>query len=123
MQITDMRKIPGTTELVTFTSSAGHAWGRWHGTPPADSSCSVEVDIPDPVTEWEPAQGPDALTGAAGTDLNICAVVDSMDSDGIVALRLASAIILVEWEATEHPSPGERIQFSTSRVGIYPYKL
>lgn len=123
MRITDIDKIPGTAELVTFASSAGQAWGRWQGTPLTDSSCFVEVDIPDPVTAWEPAQGADALTGTAEEILNVCAVVDSVDHDGIVALRLASDIILVAWEAIDRPSPGERIQFSTSRVELYPYQL
>ncbi|MFE6699809.1 hypothetical protein [Streptomyces sp. NPDC057718] len=123
MHITGICKIPDTTNLVTFASSAGQAWGRWQGTPPTDSSCFVEVDIPDPVSAWEPAQGIDALTGTAEEVLDVCAVVDSVDHDGIVALRLASDIILVEWEAVERPSPGERIQFSTSRVELYPYQL
>ncbi|APS21871.1 hypothetical protein TK78_25345 [Streptomyces sp. Tue 6075] len=123
MHITGICKIPDTTELVTFASSAGQAWGRWQGTPPTDSSCLVEVDIPDPVTVWESTQGTDALTGAAEEILSVCAVVDSVDHDGIVALRLASDLILVEWEAVDPPSPGERIQFSTSRVELYPYKL
>lgn len=123
MHITGIRKIPDATELVTFTSSAGQAWGRWHGSPPTGSSGFVEVDIPDPVTTWEPAHGPDALAGTPETDLNVCAVVDSVDNDGIVALRIDSAIILTEWEAVERPSPGEWIQFSTSRVELYPYKL
>ncbi|MFI1780052.1 hypothetical protein [Streptomyces rubiginosohelvolus] len=83
----------------------------------------VEVDIPDPVTTWEPTQGTDALAGAAEEILSVCAVVDSVDHDGIVALRLASDIILVEWEAVDRPSAGERIHFSTSRVELYPYQL
>lgn len=123
MHVTDICRIPETAGLVTFTSSAGQAWGRWQDASPVGSSCLVEVDLPDPVTAWQPAQGPDALAGTPGADLTVCAVVDSVDSDGIVALRLASAIVLVEWDATEIPSPGERIRFSTPRVELYPYKL
>ncbi|MGW4629391.1 hypothetical protein [Streptomyces rubiginosohelvolus] len=123
MHIADIREIPDSAGLVTFTGPAGRAWGRWHGDVPPVSSCFVEIDIPDSITNWESTQKPDILTGEPEEELTVCAVIDSVDEDGMVALRMNSDIILVEWEATQQAAPGDRIRFSTPTVDIYPYTL
>lgn len=123
MQISDVREVPESAGLVTFRGPAGRAWGRWYGDLPPGSSCFVEIDIPNSITSWESAQEPDTLAGEPNEDLTVCAVVESVDEDGIVALRITSDIILVEWEAPEQVTPGQRIRFSTPSAEIYPYTL
>ncbi|MFD9405706.1 hypothetical protein ACFWBN_01615 [Streptomyces sp. NPDC059989] len=123
MHIVDIREIPGSPGSVTFTGSAGRAWGLWHGELPPDGSSHVEIDIPEPVTAWQPADSPDVLAGDPPADTTVCAVVDSVDEDGVVALRLASDIVLVDWEADGVPSAGERITFVTPGIELYPYTL
>ncbi len=99
VQITDIRGIPGSPGSpgspggVTFTGPAGQAWGLWHGEPPPGGASHVEIDISEPVTTWQPEDSPDVLAGEPLSELTVCARVESVDEDGVVALRLASDIV------------------------------
>ncbi|MFD5421446.1 hypothetical protein ACFWJT_25880 [Streptomyces sp. NPDC127069] len=124
VHIVNVQAIEGTSNEVTFSSSIGQAWGHWHGDLPADGSAHVEIDIPEPVTTWQPADRPaDALVGRPRSVVTICALVESVDDDGVVALRLASDIVLVDWEAVVPPPVGERIILTTATVELYPYTI
>ncbi|MET9887764.1 hypothetical protein ABZZ20_32435 [Streptomyces sp. NPDC006430] len=43
--------------------------------------------------------------------------------EGVVALRLASDVLLVDWGGAEVPVPGERIRFAVRLAELYPYAL
>ncbi|KOU21912.1 hypothetical protein ADK52_22835 [Streptomyces sp. WM6372] len=84
----------------------------------------MEIDIPDAVATWTPADlSADVLVAAPQGDVTVCAVVDSVDDDGVVSLRLGSDIVLVDWEADALPSAGQRVLFVTPVIELYPYTI
>ncbi|WP_327401694.1 hypothetical protein OG194_16955 [Streptomyces sp. NBC_01288] len=121
---------------IAFRSPLGQAWARWcgSGTPRGGDAVDVEIDIPDDVVHWVPAEGPDALLAeAAEAPVRIKGAVVAAAEDAVVSIRLGTDILLVEFATAGHPdeqdrppdrpSIGNRIELSVPHIDVYPYSV
>lgn len=121
---------------IVFSAPAGRAWARWLGSevPRAGDAVDVEIDVPDDIENWALANAPDALLAdAPGDPVRLRGVVAGVDADDpVVAVRIDTDIILVEFTPTDHPgqrtdparpSAGDHIEFTTARIDVYPYSV
>ena len=120
---------------IVFRGPLGQAWARWRGavTPSVGDAVDVEIDLPDDIVNWVHAEGPDALLmNAPGAPVRITATVAEDAEDAVVALRVGSDILLVEFATAGYPeeqgrpgklSIGDRIELSVPHVDVYPYSV
>ncbi|MFE5019272.1 hypothetical protein [Streptomyces sp. NPDC056690] len=121
---------------IVFSTPAGRAWARWLGSevPRAGDAVDIEIDVPDDIENWALAEAPDALLGdAPGAPVRLRGVVVGVDADDpVVAVRIDTDIVLVEFTPTDHPgdrtdpakpSAGDHIEFTTARIDVYPYSV
>ncbi|MGW0703783.1 hypothetical protein ACWD0A_31655 [Streptomyces sp. NPDC002867] len=104
-------------------------WGllhaRWHGTVPPGLH-DVEIDVPDAVTSWCPAEGPDLLENMQPNGpFRLRGSIEYLAEDERVAgLRLGGDVVLLEFtDEARLPRPGDRIEFVTPSIVLYPYEL
>nr|WSX77837.1 hypothetical protein OH826_30755 [Streptomyces sp. NBC_00899] len=51
-------------------------------------------------------------------------IVESVEDDGVVALRVGSDVLLLELaEGSLTPEPGQAVFLSVPRIELYPYEL
>lgn len=92
---------------VRFNCEFGTGAGLWHGsTPWTSAEYDVELEVPG-VLLWgrDLAAGPDAAPMIfSGQDTtHLCAQLESVSDDGVIALRLGTSIVRVETSGDKAP--------------------
>ncbi|GAA2735504.1 hypothetical protein GCM10010360_29380 [Streptomyces nogalater] len=139
MRIEIMDLLPGRETgkgpVVAFRGTSGQAWGQWCGseTPQVGALADVEFDVPEEITQWTTADGPTMMTSDFPTSpVRIRGIVASVAEDSVVALRVDTDIVLVEFTGSmnsaqphqaEEPRLGDCIEFTTPRIDLHPYSV
>ncbi|MEV4872194.1 hypothetical protein [Streptomyces syringium] len=129
MEIEVMRSPASVIDPVEFSSPAGNAWGAWKGRGyPSPGTYHVEFEIPEEITSWEPSGTTEGkIEGewhGMARHVSISGVVENVDDDAVVSLRVGTDVVLVEMAScarTVHA--GEAITFKTPALDLYPYQL
>lgn len=113
----------GANPRVRFVMAFGASVALWHGEPPEQREYDVELEVPETL-EWgrtilcvDAAAQPAISTVEAG--VRICGTLDSVDEDGVIAVRLGPSIFLVE-TIGEMPAVGSRICLTTEGLELFP---
>ncbi|MFI9584537.1 hypothetical protein ACIHCQ_22480 [Streptomyces sp. NPDC052236] len=114
--------------IVEFSGPAGSAWGYWRGsTEPRVGEYNVEFDIPELVTSWHVAGGPDLIEGDfSQREVTLRGSVQSVgdNDDAVVAIRIDLDIVLVEvGDGIPVTCIGESIEFTVPNISLYPYSI
>ncbi|MDI9886869.1 hypothetical protein QMZ92_21485 [Streptomyces sp. HNM0645] len=126
MRITITEIVDARDRTVAFTGPCGSAWGHWHGaSDPETGVYNIELDIPEPVTDWRLTSGPDRISGDyAEGKVRLRGTVQSVDDDGVVALRIDTDIVLIEaGRGSSGVNIGDSVEFETPDMHLYPYAL
>jgi|GEM_PF-801211 len=85
---------------VTFLSPYGQGEAEWRGQPPTlGQQYSVELELPQPLAwgqEITPASDPTPAVGTEEDGHFMVALVEQVDEDGCVTVRVGSSIVLLE---------------------------
>lgn len=122
MLVTVHRRHAGRVE-VDAPGVAGSALWRGEGDPVTGVPVHVELEVPDEV-DWERiAITPSGAGAQAVPDdaLLLSGVVEHLDDDGVVTLRVAGSIVLVETVGTPPPGvDGKPFTLAVRRAEVYP---
>ncbi|GGP59187.1 hypothetical protein [Streptomyces abikoensis] len=126
MRIDITRVLEAESGAVCFSAPVGRGRGLWRGAvPPEVGAYDVEFEVPDVVRSW--GLVPSAGWGVEGDDeggVSVTGVVERIDDDSVVALRIQSDVLLVE--ILDGPRPvavGDCLRFTAPRLELYPYEL
>lgn len=114
------------TVTVRFSSEFGEATASWIGAcPPTNTEHDVEFSIAEPIFIWQRNEGAKDKTDLiemTHDGVRICAKVDGVDADGLVALRLRDSLIQVE---SRGPTPpiGIHVCIVVKAITLFPYNI
>ncbi|GHF30479.1 hypothetical protein GCM10010359_35730 [Streptomyces morookaense] len=122
-----IRTVDPENRRVQFTSPAGSASGMWcDELEPQPGNYDVEFEIVGEVQRWDHAQPSRGRIEDAGDrpGVSITGMVERVDEDFTVALRVQSDILLIETPEHAPPvAPGTYLCFTVSCLELYPYQL
>ncbi|MFF4225691.1 hypothetical protein ACFYZH_22915 [Streptomyces abikoensis] len=126
MRIEISRVLDAESRAVCFSSPVGSGQGIWRGEgPPETGAYDVEFDVPDVVRSWGlVASSGRGIEGVDGFGVSVTGVVERIDDDSVVALRLETDVLLVEiLDGVRPVAVGDRLRFTASGLELYPYEL
>ncbi|RLU90394.1 hypothetical protein CTZ27_20885 [Streptomyces griseocarneus] len=128
MRITITKILDIEAKKVEFTCAAGSSWGRWRGEEaPELGVFDVELEIGEEVEQWFPAPSPAEEIDAGGPDaarsIALSGVVERVDDDSVLTLRIQKDLVTIELAGRDRPSQGDGISLKVKNLDIYPYWL
>lgn len=133
--VTRVSEPPGgrSAPVVEFGCAAGTAVASWAGAVrPEPGDHHVELDVPEPVSEFERVEpGLEGVEGArndpGGNHLSavrLCGRVEQVGAgaDPVVVLRIGGGLLQVE-ASGPRPLPGEWVRFTATELVLYPKNL
>ncbi|MGW6358762.1 hypothetical protein ACWFR5_27210, partial [Streptomyces sp. NPDC055092] len=87
---------------------------------------------PWPTTRPASAPPPQSAAAPAASERLVGVGIELHADDPVVAVRIDTDIVLVEFTPTDHPgdrtdpakpSAGDHIEFTTARIDVYPYSV
>jgi hypothetical protein len=112
---------------VRFSCSAGTATAAWAGERPVRGhEYDVECDVPG-VVEWDagirPSDQYDDLVVERGGRIFLRGRLEGVDADGVLALRIAESLVLIEADGNSPAASGARVQLEVPGITLYPTHL
>ncbi|MEU4210384.1 hypothetical protein AB0F13_10380 [Streptomyces sp. NPDC026206] len=129
MDVEVVEILDAENNVVYFESPAGSSAAVWRGTQePRPGTYAVELEIPDAVQSWSLRSSPEerivGVEEAGSTKASVTGVVERVDDDSVLVLRLKSDVLLVEMsEGAPKVAPGDCLTFTVSGLELYPYQL
>lgn len=112
-------------EIVVSRSNGGEWTATWRGESGVDASAcvDVEVEIPNPLSQWDVGRAGHGAAGIATSrgQVTVRGVVTATADDGVVVLDLSPGLVMVELApARRPPEVGALIEFSTPAIELFP---
>ncbi|MFD1811769.1 hypothetical protein [Rhodococcus gannanensis] len=113
-------------DRVVVSSSTRVEWPAvWQGESGVDAGASVdvEVEVPDPVVDWDVVEAGHAMAGISTVRgrVTVRGVVAATSDNGVVVLDLSPGVTMVELaDESRTPEVGAFIEFSPSAIALFP---
>ncbi|MEU3355705.1 hypothetical protein [Streptomyces sp. NPDC037389] len=93
--------------------------------PPETKAYDVEFEVPDVVRSWGLVPSPGwGIEDADGAGLSITGVVERIDDDSVVTLRIQADVLMVEMpDGAGEVAYGDWLKFVVSGLELFPYEL